>query len=126
MSDYCSNRPQTEITMDNKKIITIFLPFALIVGTIALSLYFLIRRPHITKSYESSITDHRIEVWVYGELFSAPGDAASGAGFVVLKDGSGRILEKKITELVISIDPPRWFADRVEIPLFAEWRLKSP
>ncbi len=60
---------------------------------------------------------------MYGEMFSAPGDAASGAGFVVLKNINGELLEKKKTDLVISIDQPRWFKDRVEVPLFAEWSL---
>ena len=81
------------------------------------------RNPHLVKTYKSPLTEHSIEVWVYDEPYSAPGDAWSGEGFVLLKNGVGKVLEKKGTELVISIEEPYWFEDRVEVKLFAEWPL---
>jgi hypothetical protein len=69
------------------------------------------------------LTAHSVEVWVYGELYAPPGDAGSGKGFVLLKNGEGKVLEKKSTDLVIQIDEPRWFKDRVELPLFVDWIL---
>jgi hypothetical protein len=110
----------TKCPGEPKKLIVVVF-FVIILA--ALSVVWCIKKPHISRSYKSPITTHVIEVWVYGELFSVPGDAGSGAGFVVLKDANGKILERKPTDLVISIDPPRWFIDRVEVPLFVQWKL---
>lgn len=81
--------------------------------------------PHLIKTYKSPLTEHSIEVWVNNESYSSPGDAWSGEGFVLLKNGAGNVLEKKSTELVISVEEPRWFGDRVEVKLFAEWSLRN-
>ena len=39
------------------------------------------------------------------------------------KTGWVKCWKKKGTELVISIEEPYWFEDRVEVKLFAEWPL---
>lgn len=82
-----------------------------------------LKKPTLVDVYYSPHSRHSIEVWVYGEIFAMPGDAGSGKGFVLLKAEDGRILEKAATDLVIQIDEPRWFPDRVEIPLFKDWSL---
>ena len=81
------------------------------------------RRLCLAEFYRSPLTAHAVEVWVIGELYALPGDAGSGKGFVLLKNGEGKVLEKKDVDLVIQIDVPRWFKDRVEVPLFADWIL---
>ena len=114
--------------MDNTKIRLMGVVVAILIALF--SLVFVIwlwlgLKPHLVAGYKSDLSGHTVEVWVYKEFFSTPGDAGSGRGFALLKDSAGEILERKETELVISIDKPRWYAERVEIPLFAEWSLSG-
>jgi hypothetical protein len=75
--------------------------------------------------YASPTGEHAVEVWVYYERWSMPGDSGSGPGYVLLKNRHGAILQRKETELVISISEPKWEPDSVYIKVFAEWKLTT-
>ncbi len=59
--------------------------------------------PHLLKTYKSPITGHSIEVWVNNESYSSPGDAWSGEGFVLLKNGAGNVLEKRARNWLLAL-----------------------
>ena len=78
---------------------------------------------HLARRYPSPFSGHSVEVWVDWEWSTTPGNTYSGSGYVLLKNQEGIVLQRKETDLVISIDPPVWQKDRVEIKLFADWPL---
>ncbi|RYD20529.1 MAG: hypothetical protein EOP88_14730 [Verrucomicrobiaceae bacterium] len=112
--------------MNKRTLMRALLALLLTLILVAAVAWHIIRRPYRAELHKSPLTAHSIEVWVYGELHAAPGDGGSGPGFVLLKDGTGKVLEKKPVDLVISIDPPEWSKEKVRIPHFADWPLTGP
>ena len=66
-----------------------------------------------------------IQVIEYPQLLGHfPGDSGSGSGFVQLIDRrTGKVLEKKSVDPVLTIDTVYWESDSVYVKLFQEWHL---
>lgn len=66
----------------------------------------------------------RIEVYGYPRFWAAPGDSSGAPGDVrLIVVESGKIIERKSTEMVMLIETVRWNPTTVDIKLFTEWNL---
>lgn len=76
-------------------------------------------------THQSPDSRFMIQVIEYPQLLGhLPGDSGSGGGFVQLIDRrTGKVLEKKSVDPVLTIDTVYWESDSVYVKLFQEWHL---
>ena len=100
----------------------------LVIGSLLLlvvsAYYFLSPKSVKLKSYHSEISGHTLEVWADGEFYSMPGDSYSGSGYLLLKNGSGKVLQTIPVEGAKDVAEPEWTSDKIYIKVLGEFALK--
>ena len=68
---------------------------------------------------------YHVRITAYPRLFGHfPGDAGGDSGYVELIDNrTNRVLNRKNTDVAMTIDSVRWEPNEVDIKLFATWPL---
>ena len=95
-----------------------------IISAVFLWPYFLKANASVYRIIENPNGKYKIVVYripQYRMVF--PGQAGDAPGYVRLYDQFGRVLAEKDVEMVQNIDQVYWEPERVDIKLFAEWKL---
>ena len=102
---------------------------ALAAALLVLLVFLTCRYAPMGSAYRTFVSpDQRYKLVVYRsrQLFGPmPGQSGDVPGYVCLYDQrSGKVINRKWTEMVQTIDDVKWTSTNVEIKLFAEWKLR--